>query len=252
VSVASTAKAMFARVPPATRTVLSGSFAWLVCVLLPTLHRAEALPRSAFWLLPVTPIALGLGVSLAQAKAKSAPYVLLSAFPVALSVSLSRFDHDTALATFSPLSLSFCLASLSAYGAAAISLCSAPLATRTVEHKPLGEVAPVDPETRKQTFGTVALVGVTIGALWLAIAGSWGTPARLREHWGRAAAEGATLTAIAAGVVGALALSFVAPALRADRGARPSAEDANRRLGWLGLVAVSGLVVYVLVRLAKN
>jgi hypothetical protein len=244
-------KTFFASVPPATRTALSGSFAWLVCVLLPTLHRAESLPRSAFWLLPVTPAILALGVALAEVRSQLAPYALLTGVPVALSVSLSRFDHDTALATFSPLALVFALASLAAYGAAAIAQCSAPSQARTVEHKPLGEVAPVEPETRKQTLGTLVLLTVTAGALWLAVAGSWGTPARLREQWGRAAAEGATLTAIAAGVVGAVAISFVAPALRADRGQKPSPEDAQRRLGWLALVAVSGLVVYGLVRFAK-
>jgi hypothetical protein len=250
-SLATQLRAFLASVPPATRTAVSGSFVWLVCVLLPTLHRAESLPRSAFWLLPVTPAMLAVGVALAEVRAQAAPYALLTGVPVALAVSVSRFDHDTALATFSPLALIFALTSLAAYGAAAITQCSAPSQARSVEHKPLGEVAPVEPETRKQTLGTLVLLSVTAGALWLAVAGSWGTPARLREQWGRAAAEGATLTAIAAGVVGAVAISFVAPALRADRGQKPSAEDAQRRLGWLALVAISGLVVYGLIRFAR-
>lgn len=245
-------RALVAEVPPASRTALSGGFAWLVCVLLPTLHRAASLRASAFYLLPVAPITLAIGVVLAQRKSPAAPYALLTAFPIALSLSLSRFDHDTALATFSPLSLAFALLSLAGYGAAAISQCSAPTSTRPVEHKPLGEVVPVEPETRKQTLGTLVLASVTLGALWLAIGGSWGTPAHFREQWGRAAAEGATFTALAAGVVGALAISLVAPALRADRSQKPGPEDAKRKLTWLGLVAFSGLVVYVLVRISKS
>ena len=251
VSLFSAWNAALQQVPPATRTALSGGFAWLVCVLLPSLHRAESLSRSAFGLLPIAPIMLALGITLTQRRSPAAPYALLTGYPIALALSLSCFDHDTALAIYSPLTLAFALASLAAYGAAAIAHSSAPAAARAVEHKPLGEVAPVDPETRKQTLGTVVLVSVTLGALWLAIAGSWGTPARLREQWGRAAAEGATLTAVTAGVVGALALAFVAPALRADRGAKPSAEESSRRLSWLLLVAVSGLVVYALLRLTR-
>jgi hypothetical protein len=248
----STLAAILGQVPPATRTALSGSFAWVVCVLLPSLHRAETLSRSAFALLPIAPVMLAIGVIMAERRSAAAPYALLTGYPISLALSLSCFDHDTALATFSPLTLAFALLSLAVYGAAAIAHSSTPAVTRAVEHKPLGEVAPVDPETRKQTMGTVVLVSVTLGALWLAIAGSWGTPARLREQWGRAAAEGATLTAVAAGVIGAIALAFVAPALRADRGAKPTPEESSRRLSWLLLVAVSGLVVYALLRLSKG
>src|SRR4051794_20650147 len=91
-----------ARVPLQARAVATGAFAFSVCVLLPTLHRAERLPRSAFVLLALAPLCLAGGIALAEARSRAAGYLLLTGFPTGIALSLSRFDHETALATFSP------------------------------------------------------------------------------------------------------------------------------------------------------
>src|SRR5438105_2423495 len=111
-----------ARVPLATRTAASGLLAFSVCVLLPTLHRADRLGPAAFWLLGLAPLSLLVGIALSYRHGRVAVYVLLATFPTAIAISLSRFDHDTALATFSPVTLGFALASLGAYAASAIAL----------------------------------------------------------------------------------------------------------------------------------
>jgi hypothetical protein len=236
------------RIPLVLWVLSLGLLAWTSVALLPSVHRGASLPALAFVLLPLGPLVLGGGLWLSQVRSRFAPYVLLTAFPVSLALSISRFDHDTALATFSPGVLGFALLSLGAYLSAASALCAAPSSVRAVDHRPLGEVTPVDLEARKQTLGRSVLGVVCCGALALLVYGSWGTPAHFREHWDRAAPEGATLTALAAGIVGGLALSLVGPALRAERGPQRSTEQRVRRTVWLLLVALSGAVVYVALR----
>lgn len=243
-------RAVLVEIPAPSRTAAAGLFAWTVCVLLPVVHRAGNVPESALLLLPLAPLLLGAGLWLARARSRAAPYVLLTAFPIAIALCLSRFPHDVGLATFSPFPLICAMMSLAAYGAAAIALCSQPAAVRAVEHRPLGEVPPIDPETRRKNFGALVVAVVTLGSLWVTFSASWGTPARLREHWGRAAPEGATLSALGAGLTGALALAIVAPALRAERGPRQPPDERRRKLTWVILVAMSGGLVYGLLRLS--
>jgi hypothetical protein len=225
-----------------------GLLAWSFAALLPSMHRGTSLTNAAIALLPLGPALLGLGLWLAARRSSWSPYVLLAAFPSSLALSASRVDHDTALATFSPWVLGLTLVGLAGYLAASSALCAEPAGLRGVEHRPLGEIPAVDLETRKQRLGKAALGVVALGALGLVAGASWATPAHFREMWGRAAPEGATMTALAAGIVGALALSLVGPGLRAERAAQPPNEQRSRRVGWLLLVALSGLAVYAAVR----
>jgi|GEM_PF-5977457 len=236
------------RIPLNAWVLTLGLLAWATAALLPSLHRESSLSGFAIALLPLGPAALGCGIWLARERNSSAPYVLLCAYPVSLALSASRLDHDTALATFSPWILGFSVLSLAGYLSVASALCAVPETARSVDHRPLGEIPPVDLETRKQAIGKLTLGAVGLGALGLVCWGSWATPAHFREMWGRAAPEGATLTALVSGIVGALALSMVGPALRAERGPKPARDQRLQRVGWLLLVAASGLVVYALLR----
>lgn len=222
-----------------------GALAFAACALLPSIHRAALLPASAFVLLLLPPSLLALGLWLAPAQKRAATYVLLTGFPIALALSISRLEHDVALTTFSPAVLGFAFLSLGAYAASAVALCAAPLATRKVEQRPLGEVAPIEPEARKQVLGASVLSTLLIGAMFVTMWASWASPAQYREQWGRAAAEGATLTALAGGFSGCLMLALVGPALRADRAAKTRDERA-RKLTWLLSVAASGALVYAI------
>lgn len=222
--------------------------AFCTCALLPSIHRSALLPDHAFVLLALPPAALALGLVLAPTRRRLATYALLTGFPATLALSVSRVPHDVALTTFSPPVLGFAFLSLAAYAASAVALCARPVAMRKVEQRPLGEVAAIEPEARKQVLGATVLWTLLIGTTSITMWSSWTTPTHYREHWGQAAAEGATLTALTAGLAGVLMLALVGPALRADRRPAIVQSDRTRRLAWLLSVAVSGAVVYALLR----
>jgi hypothetical protein len=234
--------------PSRTYVAALGALAFCACALLPTIHRAALVPRSAFVLLAIPPAVLAVGLALAPSRRKAAAYALLTGFPISLALSMSRLEHDVAVTTFSPAVLGFSFLSLGSYAAAAVSLCAAPLGTRKVEQRPLGEVAPIEPEARKQMLGASVLWTLLIGTMFVTMWASWASPSVFREQWGRAAPEGATLTALAAGVSGSLMLALVGPALRADRKSK-TRDERTRRLTWLLSVAASGAVVYALLQL---
>jgi hypothetical protein len=228
-----------------------GLFCWVVSALLPTIHRAAYLGLDAWGILALGPSVLAAGLWLSRGHATASAYVLLAAFPTAIALSMSRFEHELALATYSPGPLLFALASLAAYAASASQLCAAHEQERPVDHKPLGEVPPVDPELRRQKVGAWTLGAVTTGAIVALLWSAWQTPAAYRQHWGRAAAEGAMLSALAAGLLGSAAIALVAPGLRAERKGRKRRPDAFKRLGRPLLAALSFTLLYALVRLIR-
>lgn len=234
--------------PSRTRVAALGALAFAACALLPSVHRAAQLSRGSFALLLLPPLMLGSGLALTSHRPKTATYLMLTGFPVALALCVSRLGHDVALTTFSPAVLGFAFLSLGSYAAAAVSLCAVPLGMRKVEQRPLGEVAPIEPEARKQVLGASVLWTLLLGTMLVLMWASWGSPAQYREQWGRAAPEGATLTALAGGFAGSLMLALVGPALRAER-SRKTRDERSRRLAWLLSVAASGAVVYALLML---
>jgi len=236
------------RAPSRTQVATLGLLAFCTCALLPSIHRSAQLPGYAFALLVLPPAALALGLALAPTRRRAATYTLLTGFPIALALCVSRVPHDVALTTFSPGVLGFAFLSLATYAASAVALCARPIAMRKVEQRPLGEVAAIEPEARKQVLGAAVLWTLLMGTTFVTMWASWSTPAQYREQWGRAAAEGATLTALAAGLAGVLMLALVGPALRADRRTTAVRYDRTRRLIWLLSVAVSGAIVYALLQ----
>ena len=238
-----------ARPPSRAQVAALGALAFCTCALLPSVHRAASLPRYAFALLLLPPALLAAGIALAPTRLKLATYLLLAGFPISLALSASRLDHDLALTTFSPLVLGFAVLSLSGYAALAVALCSTPRGVRKVEQRPLGEVTPIEPEARKQVLGALVLGTLLLGTLFVVLWATWASPSHYREQWGRAAPEGATLTALTAGLAGTLLLALVGPALRASRRSASARDDRTRRIVWLLSVALSGGIVYGLVAL---
>lgn len=235
-------------VPAWVRIVTLGGLSFCLCAGLPALY-ADA--RLSVWdvvVLLMGPISLGLGAELNERAHRLAPYLLLSAFPIALSLGASRIPHDEALSMFSPGTLLVAILSLAAYGATALSAGDASRKLRQVEHKPLGEVAQVAPSTRRRKAARLLLSVLTLGLLGVLAFASSATPAHYREHWGLAADAGAVVSALGAGIVGCIALVILAPALRAERAEQRPENDRAKRLSWLFLVAGSGLVVYALMR----
>lgn len=203
--------------PPRSRVVWLGLCCWAVSALLPALHRAPQQNAVSFALLGLAPLLLGVGLALSRRYPDLASYVLLCGFPIALAVSMSRLEHELALITYSPVSLAFSLLTLGAYAASVSQMGALHEPERAVEHKPLGEVPPVDTERRRQRLGLFALSAVTLACIYNVLWGSFQSPADYREDWGRAAPSGAVLSALLAGLLGCLAIAFVAPALRAEK-----------------------------------
>jgi hypothetical protein len=236
------------RIPAQTRVIWLGLCCWAVSAALPSFHRATQLGPSAWALLALAPALLAAGLLVFRPLPRVAAYVLLCGFPVAIALSMSRFEHELALITFSPLSLLFSLLSLGAYAASASQLGASHEAERSVEHKPLGEVPPVDAEGRKQRAGLVTLTAVTLGGVISVFWGSWQNPTVYREHWGRAAASGAVTTALLAGLVSACAIAFVAPGLRAERKRGRREPSRMRKVVRPLLTALSFAALYLLAR----
>jgi len=224
-------------------------FCWAVTALLPTLYRLKQLPLPSLLLLGLAPALLALGLFLVRGYPRASTYTLLSGFPVAIALSMSRLEHELSLSTYSPATLAFSLGSLAAYAASASQLGAGREPERSVEHKPLGEVAPVDPEGRRQKVGLWVLGLLTAGACSVVLWCSWQPPGDYREHWGRAASHGAVLTALLAGLLGCLAVSFVAPGLRARRKRSKRVKTVRyKNAARLVLTGVSFLVLYALAR----
>lgn len=236
------------RIPAQTRVVWLGLCCWAVSAVLPSAHRSAQLTLRAWVLLALAPLLLATGLLVFRPLPRLAAYVLLCGFPVAIALSMSRFEHELALSTYSPTSLLFSLLSLGAYAASASQLGASHEPERSVEHKPLGEVPPVDAEGRKQNAGLVVLTLVTLGGVVSVFWGSWQSPTAYREHWGRGAATGAVTTALLAGLVSACAIAFVAPGLRAERKRGRREPSRMRKVVRPLLTALSFAALYLMAR----
>jgi hypothetical protein len=234
--------------PPRTRVVWLGLCCWAVTDLLPALHRTPQQNVLSWTLLGLAPLLLAVGLLLFRSYPDLAAYVLLCGFPIALAVSMSRLEHELSMITYSPLSLAFSLLTLGAYAASASQMAALHEPERTVEHKPLGEVPPVDTERRRQRLGLLALSVVTIGSIANVLWGSFQSPADYREDWGRAAPSGAVLSALLAGLLGCLAIAFVAPALRVERRRGKREQNRYRKVVRPLLAAGSLVVLYFIAR----
>jgi hypothetical protein len=234
--------------PPKTRVVWLGLCCWVVTGLLPAVHRAPQQNALSWALLALPPVLLAVGLALFRPYPDLSVYVLLGGFPIALAISMSRLEHELALITYSPVSLGFSLLTLGAYVASASQMAALHEPERSVEHKPLGEVPPVDTERRRQRLGLLALSVVTLGAIANVLVGSFQSPADYREHWGRAAPSGAVLSALLAGLLGCLAIAFVAPALRAERRRGKRDPSRYRKVTRPLLAAATLVVLYFIAR----
>jgi hypothetical protein len=234
--------------PPKTRVVWLGLCCWAVTALLPALHRGPQQNALSWALLGLAPLLLAVGLALFRPYPDLAAYVLLCGFPVALAISMSRLEHELALITYSPVSLAFSLLTLGAYAASASQMGALHEPERSVEHKPLGEVPPVDTERRRQRLGLLALIVITLGSIGNVLWGSFQSPADYREDWGRAAPSGAVLTALLAGLLGCMAIAFIAPALRAERRRGKRDPSRYRKITRPLLAAFTLVVLYFIAR----
>ncbi len=235
------------------RVGLLGLNAWVVILVVPSLHHAGFEPRALGGLLPVTlallPLALlALGLSWLRAETPRARWALLALFPPSLGVAVAIRPSLVEREVFDPVTIGLGALSLAAYAVAAARACARPEETMptTIRHARSRE--PVA-EPRTRTLVRRAVLGLTtLGGLGLvAVVPIWTGRAERAERWGEGADDGTVLTI----VVGTLAASFaigaiVGPGLRARRRATRAKGRGRRIAVALGVAAIAGVGWFLL------
>lgn len=226
---------------------LLASNAWLVGLLLPTLHvGGVGLVGTLRLAAPAVPIALGLR-SIGQRPERARAW-LLGGFPAALGLAVAVDPRLTAEEAYGAFGLAVAALSLLAVLAAAAAATGRTPAARAHRHRFFSDKAPVREPVRRRVLRRTLVGLVAVAALGLvAVAPTVGDPGG--EAWGPASREGEVLTAVVAAMVAAAAIGWVVgPNLRAAR--RRSADDARalRRAGLYLALAVTGGLAALLLR----
>ncbi|MBK8172056.1 MAG: hypothetical protein IPK60_17165 [Sandaracinaceae bacterium] len=230
----------------ALRVAFLGLNAWAVVILIPSLH-AEGIERAPLLVLPLLALIV-VGVSIYRMW-RAIPWVALVLFPctiagtIALEPRLRRGD------AFSVYMLVAGVLSFAAYAAvAAIAAGRRTQLRQTTEHALAQRAKHVVDRHRTTLRRGLLIFGAAVAVALIAVAPYVGVRRSLDDAWKDASAEGATLTALVAGILATLVIAtFVGPALRAPR-RRSSREKINRarRVVPLLLLVAVGVTAYVL------
>jgi hypothetical protein len=236
----------------AVRVMVLGVNAWAVLLLIPWALGDPEDGTSLFWLLgPLT--ALAVGVPLILSHRLFAAWVLLGVYPVLCAFGVAFLPQLTRHAPHGTFGLALGALCFVAYGAGSALSVGRPPSIRESTHKPLGTVAPVE-ERAERRWGRRILLGVT-GALSFGlalVAPRVGDGAAYLEAWGEAAREGATLTAVVGGALGAALLALVVgPGLRVSRAHARNVQRSNRRATMMFGLFVVGLMLFAFYETAR-
>lgn len=227
------------------RLALLGVNAWVVALLVPSLHVGlDALGALA----TTAPLAvLAVAVAALPRHRSRARWMLLAAYPAAIGGVIALRRELTERDTHGVLGLALAALSLLAFVAAAAHACSRERRHRPVHHRmPLGRQAVAEPSSR--TWTRRALLGVAaVGALALTlVAPALATRRERVERWGEAADDATVFTVVVAATVACVAAgAVVGPALRAARTSRDGPRRSRRRLAAAMLIAVMACVGYL-------
>ena len=199
-----------ARLPAAdaARVIVLGLNVWLVLLAVPLLL---AEPRSVghlVWLGLPLPVLFAGAVSLDRSRAL-AGWLLLGVYPTLLVAIVAATPQLVLQSAYSTVGLVIGAVSLVAFGAGAAYATTRPASLRPTSRRPLGSVAPIEEPTLR-TLGRRLLLGAgVVGAVLVAIvAPALGGAESYGEVWGRAAPEAAVLTAVVGGALGAVTLAM--------------------------------------------
>lgn len=235
----------------ALRVGILGLNAWVVAVLVPTLHvGVGGLWETLLAAIPLLGLAVGLAVL--DTRREMARWTLLAVVGPAMAVALASRPELVERETFDPAAALLAAVSVVAYLGAAAHAVSRPTARRKATVHPLRAKEPVaEPGARR--WLRRALLGVSaLGALAIAVlAPAWSTRSERADAWAAAGDDSLVLTTVVGAIVAALALgAIVGPSLRADRRTVRSAKRERRRvLMSLAVAAIAGLGWLVLVQL---
>ena len=228
------------------RIALLGLNAWVVVVLVPTLHvGVDSLMQLALLVSPLPALALGMA-SLAPARVRLARILLLALVPPLIGLAVAARPALVLREIFDPITLTLAALSLLAYAAAAARACSRPTRTMPVHSHPARARAAVpradDARPRRRPLRRLLIGTVTaLGLAMVLIVPAWMTRAARVARWGEAADDSVVFTAVLAAAVGAFSIgAVVGPGLRR----RKQAISAKRRRRHLTLAAVAAVVAF--------
>lgn len=227
------------------RVAVLGANAWVVAILVPSLH--AGLGGVVSMLASVAPLpVLVLGVLALPTRVARARWTLLAAYPAALG---AVFAYRPELGQLGALGVALASLSLLAFVAASAHAVGRDRGAKTADTQPLAGKDPVfEPAARR--FVRRALLGVSaLGALAVTVlAPILGGRHERVARWGEAADDATVLAIVVGAIASAIALgALVGPTLRATRAARePSTRRAARvatalvlatgaAAGWLAL-----------------
>jgi hypothetical protein len=233
-----------------TRVVLLGLNAWLVVLLIPSLH------VGLFGLVDLALIAAPLGVLgpglavLRSGKLVIARWVLCAAVPAAMGGAIALRPALVELEAYGTIGLALGAASLLAYLAAAAHAVSADRELKEAIAQPLVGKEPVVEPLARRWLRRLMLGSAAVGAFALTVIAPSLPSQREREAaWGDAADDAAVLTAVVASLVTAIALAaLIGPGLRAVRPTRDEPARRRRRLAAAMLIGTAAAVGWMVLR----
>lgn len=227
------------------RLALLGVNAWLVTLLVPSLHLDRGFDRAL--LIAVAPL-LVLAAALWVPHRGAARWGLLAGYPAALAAALGARGELAERGAHGTLGLVLAALSLLAFVAAAAHASSrAPGSAQ--RQTPLEREPVAEPPTRRWVRRALLAITAT-GALAITLVAPALASRRERlERWGEAADDAAVLTSVVAATVACFAVGvIVGPALRAARSGSHRPAQRQRRLAASMLLAAAAGVGWLLLR----
>lgn len=233
-----------------TRVVLLGLNAWLVALLIPSLH-VGLVGAADLGLLALPLAVLGPGLFFLRGGNLSvARWVLLAGVPAALGAAIALRPQLVELEAYGTMGLALGAASVLAFLAAAAQAVSADRELKPAVAQPLvGKEPVVEPTSRRwMRRGLLALAALGAFALTV-VAPALPTRQERERAWGDAMDDAAVLTAVVAAVATAIALAaLIGPGLRAARPARDEPARRRRRLAAAMLIGTAAAVGWMVLR----
>jgi hypothetical protein len=229
------------------RVAVLGVNAWIVALLVPSLHLDGGFDRVLPLLVTIVPLVV-LAVALAIPHRGAARWGLLAGYPAAIAAALGFRSELAERDAHGTIGMVLAALSLLAFVAAAAHASSPHPAGAEVQ-TPLERDPVAEPIARRWVRRALLAIAAS-GALALTLIAPTLASRRERvERWGEAADDATVLASVVAATVACVALgAIVGPALRAARPGSASPAQRQRRLAASMLLAVAAGVGWLVLR----
>lgn len=233
--------------PVRLRVALLGLNAWVVALLVPSLHIGLGSLDAIVTSVPL--VVLAIGVAMLGGNRDRARWALLAGYPASIGAVLAFRTELTERDAYGLFGLALAALSLLAFTAAAAHACSLVRPSGALTQTPLERDPVAEPFSRR--WARRALLAITAaGALAVTLIAPTATSRREQvERWGEAADDATVLTSVVAATVACIAIGIVVgPALRATRASSDTPVRRQRRLAAAMLVAAAAGVGWLVLR----